>query len=273
LRNGAFELRGNDSVFGWSLVRQGDTRATIAVESERPVHPNHPYFLHMDVRKLGDRESDSDSNSDDKPVSAAVGIGNIGYGGIPVVKGSNFVLSFWARSADRRDAILKVHLENSKGETLASREIVGMNPEWTRFTAILSPLRNDTNTMVAILAGGVGSMDLALISLMPEHLFKDRLNGMRSDLALSIADLKPAFFRFPGGASPDGALPEGCRWQDTLGERAGRVALWNRQLSPKVPVPDGYQLGGVGFFEYFQFCEDIGAEPVPVQIIMIELPG
>ena len=71
--------------------------------------------------------------------------------------------------------------------------------------------------------------------------------------------------RFPGGCLVhDGSLnPEDrnsmYRWKNTIGpveERPARRNSW------------GYnQSLGLGFFEYFQFCEDIGAKPLPV------LPG
>jgi len=80
---------------------------------------------------------------------------------------------------------------------------------------------------------------------------------LRKDLAETIAALRPKFVRFPGGCLVHGnGLANMYRWKDTIGpveQRREQANLW------------GYhQSVGLGYFEYFQFCEDIGAEPLPV---------
>ena len=94
-----------------------------------------------------------------------------------------------------------------------------------------------------------------MISLFPRKTFKGRKNGLRADLAQALADLKPATFRFPGGCIVHGqGLDNAYRWKDTVGDVAQRKPNWNLW---------GYhQTYGLGYFEYFQLCEDIGADPL-----------
>ena len=80
---------------------------------------------------------------------------------------------------------------------------------------------------------------------------------MRADLAQTIADLHPRFVRFPGGCVAHGdGLHNIYRWKNTVGPLETRKPdrnIWNY-----------HQSMGLGYFEYFQFCEDVGAEPLPV---------
>ena len=96
-----------------------------------------------------------------------------------------------------------------------------------------------------------------VISLFPQETFRHRANGLRADLAQTIADLKPHFMRFPGGCLAHGnGLGNMYRWKDTIGPietRREQANLWSY-----------HQTVGIGYYEYFQFCEDIGAKPLPV---------
>ena len=106
-----------------------------------------------------------------------------------------------------------------------------------------------------------------MISLFPKDTWKGRENGMRADLAQLLADMKPGFMRFPGGCIVEGNdLPNAYRWKDTVGDVSVRKQNWNRwtQEDPKRPDHHYHQTYGLGFFEFFQLCEDIGAAPVPV---------
>ncbi|MBQ5477080.1 MAG: alpha-L-arabinofuranosidase, partial [Bacteroidaceae bacterium] len=102
-----------------------------------------------------------------------------------------------------------------------------------------------------------GELQLDFVSLFPQKTFKNRKNGMRADIAQILADMKPRFVRFPGGCASHGNGIENIyHWKHSVGkpwERKGDFNIWNY-----------HQSRGLGFFEYFQFCEDIGAEPLPV---------
>ncbi|HEY3405853.1 MAG TPA: alpha-L-arabinofuranosidase C-terminal domain-containing protein, partial [Ohtaekwangia sp.] len=91
--------------------------------------------------------------------------------------------------------------------------------------------------------------------------------GLRQDLVQLLADMKPGFLRFPGGCIVEGRdLASRYQWKKTVGDVNKREVLinrWNTEFSHR-PAPDYFQSFGLGFFEYFQLAEDIGAEPLPI---------
>ena len=91
-------------------------------------------------------------------------------------------------------------------------------------------------------------------------------NGLRKDLVQLLADLKPGFIRFPGGCIVEGRRLElRYQWKKTVGDVAERRGLINRWADENDRIaPDYYQSFGLGFFEYFQLAEDIGASPLPI---------
>ena len=107
-----------------------------------------------------------------------------------------------------------------------------------------------------------------MVSLFPEDTWKNRPNGLRADLVQMLADLKPGFLRFPGGCIVEGRRPGDCatsgRRPSATSERTAHlINRWNDEFKHR-PAPDYFQSFGLGFFEYFQLCEDIGAEPLPI---------
>ncbi|MDQ3813881.1 MAG: alpha-N-arabinofuranosidase, partial [Armatimonadota bacterium] len=152
---------------------------------------------------------------------------------------------------------LIARLESESGEILGEALLQSPGKEWTRLSATLTATRTEENARFVLLMREKGGLALDVISLFPRKTFCNRPNGLRADLAQSIADLKPKFVRFPGGCLVHGnGLGNMYRWKDTIGpiaERRAQANLW------------GYhQTVGLGYFEYFQFCEDIGAKPLPV---------
>jgi alpha-L-arabinofuranosidase len=137
----------------------------------------------------------------------------------------------------------------------AQLQIVGR--DWKRLTASFTPTRDEAAARFVLLANAAGGIALDQISLFPHKTFHDRPNGLRADLAQVIADIHPKFIRFPGGCLAHGdGTNNFYRWKDTVGpveQRRSQKNLW------------GYhQSVGLGYFEYFQFCEDIGAKPLPI---------
>ena len=101
-----------------------------------------------------------------------------------------------------------------------------------------------------------------MVSLFPEKTWKNRPGGLRADMVQVLADLKPGFLRFPGGCIVEGTvLAKRYQWKNTIGpvdERKLLINRWNNEFNHR-PTPDYFQSFGLGFFEYFQLCEDIGA--------------
>jgi alpha-L-arabinofuranosidase len=56
------------------------------------------------------------------------------------------------------------------------------------------------------------------------------------------------------------------QWKKTVGKVEDREMIinrWNTEFKHR-PAPDYFQTFGLGFYEYFQLAEDIGAEPLPI---------
>ncbi len=114
---------------------------------------------------------------------------------------------------------------------------------------------------------GNGVMDLDFVSLFPSDTWKGRKGGLRADMVKLLADMKPGFIRFPGGCIVEGYdLTERYQWKKTIGnveDRELSINRWNTEFAHRL-TPDYYQTFGLGFFEYFQLAEDIGAAPLPI---------
>lgn len=236
----------------WELQRRGGGDGSVGVSSMRPVHENNPHYAILTVRTPGD----------------GLGIANSGFGGVPVKAGESYEASFWAYQAymgimwgrgDNTKAMpMTLRLEAKDGQVLAKEKLEVKGRDWRKFTAKLKPARTVNDARLVLLAHEQGAVCLDMISLFPEKTFRNRPNGLRADLAQAIADMKPKFVRFPGGCLVHaGGIRRYYNWKDSIGpveqRRAGPNYAW------------GYhQTMGLGYFEYFQFCQDIGAIPVPV---------
>ena len=94
-----------------------------------------------------------------------------------------------------------------------------------------------------------------MVSLFPSQTFNNRTNGLRPDLANMLLNLQPSFMRFPGGSWVGGSsLADAYHWELTVGplqNRTERANIWGYEVS-----------NGLGFHEYLQMCEDLGALPL-----------
>ncbi|MBO1331720.1 alpha-L-arabinofuranosidase C-terminal domain-containing protein [Streptomyces sp. VRA16 Mangrove soil] len=195
-------------------------------------------------------------------LSAGSSVTNAAYGtGINVEKGKQYDFSVWAHA----DTHLTVTLQDADG-TLAAPRALTTSGGWTKYTANFTASRSSTTGRLTVASSADAALDM--VSLFPRDTFKGRKNGLRKDLAQKIADLHPGFVRFPGGCLVNTGSMEGYdetsgyqrkrsyQWKDTVGpveQRATNANFW------------GYnQSYGLGYYEYFQFAEDIGAMPLPV---------
>jgi alpha-L-arabinofuranosidase len=282
IQNRSFEYQATEqptwnSLTGWELVERGGGEGSVIAATIDPIHPNNPHFAVLQVRNPGE----------------GVGLRNTGFGGIPVQAGHSYDLSLFARVlfvgerwAPQEDAddeggddaqigasheadVLSplsrnqglgqfiARLESENGEILGEALLRSPGKEWMRLSATITANRTDESACFVLLVCKKGGLALDVISLFPQKTFRERPNGLRADLAQTIADLRPKFVRFPGGCLVHGnGLGNMYRWKDTIGpieKRREQMNIW------------GYhQTVGLGYFEYFQFCEDIGAKPLPV---------
>ena len=237
----------------WNLVQSTDGEGNLGVGDSRPIHTNNPHYLLLTVLKPG----------------KGVGVSNTGFDQIPIEGGKAYIASFWAYqafmgkkwgdgSADQNQPMpMLIRLESEAGEVLAETQVSVLGREWTKYTATLTPKQSEAKARFVLLAQAQGGLAIDSVSLFPHDTFKGRPNGLRRDLAQAIADLHPKFVRFPGGCLVHGSGPRHYYdWKGSVGpveRRKHQRNLW------------GYhQTLGLGYFEYFQFCEDIGAIPLPV---------
>ncbi len=187
---------------------------------------------------------------------------NEGYWGINAVQGRCYRLTFWAKTQNYQGT-LKATLCSKDGsriyaETAVDGFAIGKSKGWTKYEATLTAIDNDPQAQFAMVFDGTGQVQVDMVSLFPPT-FKNRENGMRPDLANMLWQLHPKFMRFPGGCfvegqeSPDNAF----RWERTIGPIEEREGHWN--------VNWGYRTtDGLGYHEYLQLAEDLGAKPLYV---------
>lgn len=201
------------------------------------------------------------------------GLENEGFFGVTYKKGEEYRFSVWARSPQGKPAKIRVELENPasmhNSQVDAKKEITIDSKEWKKYEVTLTPDNDCTKGKLRIflVKPDTTPVDLEHISLFPAKTWQGHENGMRTDLAQKLADLKPGIFRFPGGCIVEGTdLDTRYQWKNTVGPVENRPVNENRwhYTFPHRFYPDYYQSGGLGFYEYFLLSEEIGAEPLPV---------
>jgi len=233
----------------WEYITTGYSYGRISVETKSPIHPNNPHYMVINIEHVG-KEAQFTGE-------AGVGLKNQGFDGIVVRSGEKYNFSVFAQQLSDTPIALSVSLQNRKGEMLASSSITTSSRNWQKYITTLTATASCDTANLVILVKTEGKIALDVVSLFPEKTFKNRPNGLRADLAQMLADIKPHFIRFPGGCLTHGdGLGNMYRWKNTIGpieERKEQRNIW------------GYnQTAGLGYYEYFQFCEDIGAKPLPV---------
>jgi len=225
----------------WKFVEGEGGGGTLTSDSEQPLNPNNPHHAVLAI-------------TTDKGFA---GIENSGFDGIAVKENQRYRFSVFARTLEGDVGSLEVGLESRNGELLGSVKLPKLSTTWREYTASIAVRDTANDARLVILATQPGKVALDEVSLFPEKTFKGRVNGLRADLAQAIADLHPKFMRFPGGCLAHGdGIANIYRWKDTIGpieQRKGQPNIWRY-----------HQSVGLGYFEYFQFCEDIGAKPLPV---------
>jgi len=200
------------------------------------------------------------------------GIRNLGFcrEGFAVSEGKSFRFSCYARNASPMSLLIR--LADKEGTVYGEKKLslVRAGHGWTKYTMTLTSSGNCKYVYPEILLGKEGRVDLDLISLFPVDTFCGRRNGMRRDMAEMLKALSPKFIRFPGGCIVEGRSFENMyNWKDTIGDLSMRRTNWNRWQMAQYQLngntsEDYFQSYGLGFYEYFQLCEDLGAKPLPV---------
>lgn len=226
----------------WSLVQNGAAKGSIKLETTGGITEQSAYCLRLDVESVG---------------KGRFGVANEGFFGIGIRQGEKYRLSFYARG-EKFGGPIFVRLENAKGEPLSDEaKVSGVAAGWKKFEHEFTATQTENKARLAITLGGKGTVWLDFVSLFPKNTWKNQPNGLRADLAQMIYDLHPRFVRFPGGCVVEAATIETAYdWKLTVGpveQRAERWGPWNYRRTQ-----------GMGLLEYFQLCEDLGAEPLYV---------
>lgn len=228
--------QGWDANYAWSVDGQG----SMEIATEHPVHENNPHYAVLDIRQVG------------------ASLLNDGYDGITLKKGEKYDFSCFARIAgENKGGKVVVCLLDQAGNEVGKTLVKVSSKSWKKLKGVLTAQEDVRAAKLALRPEVSGTYHFDMVSLFPQNTFKGRKNGLRADLAQVLADLHPRFVRFPGGCVAHGdGIDNIYNWKGSIGPLEVRKPLRNLW---------GYhQTRGLGYFEYFQFCEDIGAEPVPV---------
>ena len=200
------------------------------------------------------------------------GLDNEGFFGIGIKKGAEYRFSVWARVAEgETPAKIRVELADTKSmneqQAFVAADVTVDSKEWKKYQVILKPEVTNPKAILRIFLASRQTVDLEHISLFPVDTWQGHENGLRKDLAQALADIKPGVFRFPGGCIVEGTdIASRYDWKKSVGMVENRPLNENRwqYTFPHRFFPDYYQSYGLGFYEFFQLSEEIGAEPLPV---------
>lgn len=192
---------------------------------------------------------------------------NEGFRGIGLKKDNAYNFSVRARQQGSTPVKIQIQLQDSLGNVLGQTTIEPSGRDWKEYSAKMTASKTELKGKLALRFTGKGVVDVDMVSLFPQDTWKNRPGGLRADLVQLLADMKPGFIRFPGGCIVEGfQLETRYQWKKTIGDAGERELLknrWNDEFKHR-PAPDYFQTFGLGFYEYFQLAEDIGASPLPI---------
>ncbi len=260
IQNGSFEFSPSERDgwgpgTAWRSVRPGHSLGYIEPRQQDPIHPNNPNYMRLNIERVG---MYYDYNG-----WTGVGIQNDGYDGILLKGGDKYDFSVFLRNPDGKDkevrAVLLVQGRGFRAQptVIADTTFTVSGRNWKKYEYTLTAAQDCPNASLQLLSLTTGVMDIDMVSLYPQDTYMG--HGMRKDLAQALVDLNPKFMRFPGGCVVHGGgdgFWDTYRWKTTVGPKETRKGIKNTW---------GYhQSMEMGFFEYFQFCEDAGMEPLPI---------
>ena len=256
LQNGSFEFNlaerdGWGPGTAWRVIRPGHSLGLAQALQQDPIHPNNPNYMRLTTERVREFK--------DYDGWKGFGLENHGFDGISVKADACYDFSFFARNVDGKDKQVRVSLvePGKKARVLADTVLTVNGQTWTPYTATLRANGDCRNAALRVLVLTLGVMNVDQLSLMPQDTYKG--HGLRRDLAEALEALNPKFLRFPGGCVVHGGgdgFWNTYRWKTTVGPKEQRRQLKNTW---------GYhQSMGLGYYEYFQMCEDMNMQPVPI---------
>jgi alpha-L-arabinofuranosidase len=251
VKNRSFEFF--KPLMGWTLHRKKAQEGDLLVINRQGENSANPRFLRVTARNRAKGD---------------LGMTNEGFRGMGIKQGIQYDLSVMFRQ-QKPGVKINAELLNAAGDVIGSAilEPTSTNQNWQKQQVSFTARATDPKAKLRLWFEGDGVIDLDMISLFPRDTWKGRPGGLRADMVQLLADMKPGFLRFPGGCIVEGYdLSQRYEWKKTIGpveDRQLKINRWNFEFAHR-PAPDYFQTFGLGFFEYFQLAEDIGAEPVPI---------
>lgn len=256
LQNGSFEYNlaerdGWGPGTAWRIIRPGHSLGLAQALQKDPIHPNNINYMRLNVERVKEFY--------DYKGWKGFGLENHGFDGISVKKDAKYEFSLFARNVDGKAKQVRVALvaPGKDEKVLADTTIRVTADRWTKYGCTLQTNADCKNAALRVLVLTQGVMDVDQLSLMPQDTYKG--HGLRRDLAEALEALHPKFLRFPGGCVVHGGgdgFWDTYRWKTTVGPKEQRRPLKNTW---------GYhQSMGLGYYEYFQMCEDMNMQPLPI---------
>jgi alpha-N-arabinofuranosidase len=251
VKNRSFEfsepLTGWHAVLGFSRKGLDPPKGELSVQTENPLNASNQHYLRV------------------RAYQAGYGFWNSGFRGIGLESGAAYRFSAYVRSGGPKT--IRFTLTDEAGHEFGSGMLEGFDGQWKRYETVMRASATVQHAQLNIFVDEPGQVDLDMVSLFPVDTWKQRPNGLRKDIVQLLFDLHPGFLRFPGGCIVEGRqLATRYRWKTTVGDIAQRQTIinrWNDEFDQR-PAPDYFQSFGLGFYEYFQLAEDIGAQPLPI---------
>ena len=251
VKNRSFEF--NQPLAGWHEIMAvsakgiGASKGELDIRTEDALNASNPHYVRARVYEPG------------------YGFYNTGFRGMGIENGAEFRFSAYVRSNGVKS--IRASITDPSGREIGSGTLEGFDGTWKHYETIIRASATEPKARLNLFVDDAGSVDLDMISLYPVDTWNHRPNGLRKDIVQLLYDLHPGFIRFPGGCIVEGrTLMNRYRWKVTVGDVAERKTImnrWNDEFDHR-PTPDYFQSFGLGFYEYFQLAEDIGARPLPI---------
>lgn len=243
--NRSFEFEENFAEGGKLHGYETINNAKIKICNEDGLNNNNPNYLEL------------------KAESKNCGIRNQGFlEGMSFIKDEEYRFSVYLKS-DSYIGKIKIVLEDHEGNSIGSGYIEKVKGPWLKQEIIIKANETVEKGSLSLVLTEAGTVYADMISLFPVNTYKNRENGIRADIVEVLEELHPTFIRFPGGCIVEGnPLDNAYCWKDTVGDVSQRKQNKNLWIGTKqYPY---YQTYGIGFYEYFLLCEDLGAKAVPI---------
>ncbi|WDF56146.1 alpha-L-arabinofuranosidase C-terminal domain-containing protein [Mucilaginibacter sp. KACC 22063] len=250
VKNRSFEF--NDNLMGWAKQKKNGGNGTVTVVDRAKERPENPHYITLAVNTN----------------SGYFGLSNEGFRGMGIKADETYNFSVFAHQHDITNPVkLAIELHDSTGVVIGRASLNPVGKEWKRYHVSFKATATTLKAQLYLWCSHKGSIDLDMVSLFPQHTWKNRPGGLRADLVQKLYDLHPGFLRFPGGCIVEGRdLANRYQWKKTIGDvdkRENIINRWNVEFKHRL-TPDYYQTFGLGFMEYFMLAEDIGASPLPI---------